>query len=195
MCFGKSVVDILAKRMQWDATCTLFLLASDIAAAETTGNLQTDSFCPKAHRHLDRSFHRPTEGNTAFELQGHIFSNELSVELRSFDLLNIEKNLATGRFGQVFLDFLQLLPLPSDNNPGPGGQNLHTNTIRCALNQDSGYSGKTKLSEEIPADLVVFKNEFVEVLFIRVPTRLPVTPNGKAKTNWIYFLAHKIFLI
>ena len=55
----------------------------DVGSTEAAGGTDTDAEGTKVHRGLHRALHGAAEGNTAFQLGGDVFRDELGFESRA----------------------------------------------------------------------------------------------------------------
>src|SRR5690606_13991293 len=74
--FGNAVVDVGAQRMQRDAALAVPFGTSDVCAAETATDIDTDATGAHADRRLHGALHRTAESHAALELLGDALGNE-----------------------------------------------------------------------------------------------------------------------
>ena len=123
-------------------------------------------------------------------MQGHVFRDQLRVQLGRLDLENIDVNLFAGQFAQFFLELVDLSAFTSDDDAGPGSENGDAATSGSALDQDARDRSRFKFFLENLADFMVFGEQFAEFLLFGIPLGAPVMRDGDAKTDWIGFLTH-----
>src|SRR5690606_29637627 len=91
--FGEAVVERDAQRLERHLAFAVPFGASDVRAAEATGAADPDALGTEVHGGLDGALHGAAERNPAFELDGHLFGDELSVEFRLADLDDVDFHL------------------------------------------------------------------------------------------------------
>ncbi len=164
--------------------------ARDVGAAETARALDTDTFGTECHRHLNRLFHRPAERNATLELKGDILGDELGLDLRLLDLLDVEEDFLARKLGELLLDLFDLLSLASDDDAGACRVDLDANTIGSALDEDARHGSLLQFLHQLLTDDLILEKELGEIFLGRKPAGLPVAADGEAKTYGISLLAH-----
>ena len=86
---GFTISDFGAERVQWHTALTIPFGPGNLCPAETAGAVDPHTQCAKTHRGLDRPFHRTAESNTAFQLLGDGFGNQLGINLRLANLNDV----------------------------------------------------------------------------------------------------------
>src|SRR4029077_4658297 len=86
---GRTVVDVRLERVQRKTAILVPLRARDLCAVEPSSHANLDSLRAEPERTLHRFLHRPTEGDAALQLRGDVLRNELGIELRTLDLLDV----------------------------------------------------------------------------------------------------------
>jgi hypothetical protein len=118
MGLGKTVIDVLPQRVERDAALALPFAAGDFGSAQAAGTLDLDALGPERHGHLNGLLHGPAEGDAALELERDVLRDELGLDLRLLDLLDVEEDLLAGELGEFVLDLLDLLALAADDDAG-----------------------------------------------------------------------------
>src|SRR5205814_608331 len=156
VCFCEAVIDRRAQGVKWNFSLPIPFRAGNLRAIEPARTPQTNSFPAKIHRSLHRFFHRAAIGNPPLDLERHIFGDELCVEFRRFDFLDIDLHLfALGHLGNFFGNLLDLCALSSDHNPGTRGVDGHPNGIPRALNHNFRNGRELQLLLHIISNLQV----------------------------------------
>ena len=81
--------------MQRDFAFPIPLGAGDLRPAQPTGAAKLDSEGSLLHGQLHSAFHRPAKRDTALELRGHVFGDQLSFDIGCLYLDDINLNLLT----------------------------------------------------------------------------------------------------
>jgi hypothetical protein len=187
---GETIVDVLAERVQRHAALTLPLATRDVRTAETAGALNTNALGTERHGHFHSLLHGATERDAAFELEGDVLSDELSLDLGLLDLLDVEEDLLARELRELVLDLLDLLTLAADHHARTGGVDLDAHAVGGALDEDARHRGLLELLHQLLADDLVLEEELREILLGGEPAGLPVPANGKTETGGIGLLAH-----
>jgi hypothetical protein len=115
---AKPVVDVGAQRLQRQLTVQIPLGARDFGAVQAARHAHLDAARAEAQRRLHRLAHRAAERHALFELHRHRLGDQLRVELRLLNLLDVDEDLAV----RLLLDFLLQLvdfgPLAADDDAG-----------------------------------------------------------------------------
>src|SRR6185437_16360103 len=95
--------------VQWHFAFPIPFRARNFRAIQSTRAAQSNSLRTEIHCGLHRLLHRAAVSDSSLDLQRHVLSDELSIELRRFDLLDIDLDLFSLRhlrdlFGHL-LDF------------------------------------------------------------------------------------------
>ena len=122
MSFAETIVDVGTQGLQRQNAFVVGLVASDLSAADTSADRGLDSFCACLHGTAHGLLHRAAEGNTIFQLLRNIFSNELSIALRTLDFDNIQGNLCAGHSLKFFLQRLNAGGFLADDDARLRGQ-------------------------------------------------------------------------
>src|SRR5688572_26325810 len=183
------VIDVRAQRVKRNPTLVVALDARDLGAAQAATRLDLDPLRTHPHRALHRALHRATERNALRELRRDLIGDQLSVELGSFDLLDVDADLLAAELGQLIaqlVDFGALLP---DHDAGPAGVDRHHDLAGLPLDLDVRDGGVAESRLEILAEQLVFLEERREVT-VRVPARLVKLRDSQPETNRMRLLTH-----
>src|SRR5204863_6788252 len=115
----EAVVDVGAQRLQRQLPVQVPLGARDLGAVQTPRDAHLDAARAEAQRRLDGLSHRAAERDAFFELHRHRFGDELGVELRFLDFLDIDEDLAIGPFLDFLLQLVDFRPFAADDDTGP----------------------------------------------------------------------------
>src|SRR4051812_16919323 len=86
----RCVIDIRAQRMKGHTTFVIAFDARDLGAAEAAAALDLDALGAHPHRALHRALHGATERDALGQLAGNVVGDELRLELRTLDLLDVD---------------------------------------------------------------------------------------------------------
>src|SRR5262245_7552767 len=91
--FGEAVIDRRTQGVERYLSFAIPLRTGNFCTVQPARAAQANSLCAEIHRDLHRFFHRATIGDTTLDLQRHVLSHELRVELRRLDLLYVDLDL------------------------------------------------------------------------------------------------------
>jgi len=97
--------------------------------------------------------HGAAEGDTSFELQGHVFRDELGVDLRMLDLQDVHVDLLPGHLAQLLLEAIDLGAFAADDHAGPGGHDRMRQRVAARSTKMRGNAGRLELLLEQLPDL------------------------------------------
>src|SRR3990172_7116201 len=167
---GEAVVDLRPQGVERHAPLAVPLTPTHLRAAEPPRALDANPTRAELHGRCDRLLHRPAECDAPLELERHVLGHEHGVELRFPDLLDVDEDLAapaqTGELGAQRLDLGAALP---DQDPGPGGVDVHDHLVAGPLDHDLRDPGV----EELLLDVVPEPEVLVQPLRV-VPLGEPV---------------------
>src|SRR5207253_9031769 len=135
--------------------------------------------------------HGPPEARPLLELLGDVLADELGVDLRPGDLLDLDLNPAARQRLQLLLNPLDLGPLAADDHAGPGGEQDHLDGVPGPLDLDPGDGGIAILGLDELADLEVLDEQLAELVLRGVPPAPPVLVDADPEPGRVDFLAHR----
>src|SRR5450755_1880537 len=115
---GEAVVDVGAQRMEWHATFAIPLGAGDFDAVQAPRAHDLDALRAEAHRVLHRALHRAAEHDPLLKLLRDRIGDELRVDLRLADLLDVDVHRHAHALLQLDLERLDVLALLADHHAG-----------------------------------------------------------------------------
>ena len=140
-----------------------------LGAAEAAGALDPDPLGAGLHGRLDGPLHGPPERDPAGQLVGHALGDQVGVELRLLDLLDVELDLRVARdLEQALAEAVGLDAAAADDDAGPGGVDVDAQPVTGALDLDPADGRPAELGVEVLADADVL-GEVVGVLAVREP--------------------------
>src|SRR5690606_27434659 len=190
---AEAVVDVGAQRVQRHPALAVPLGARDLDAVQPSGAHDLDALRPQAHGVLHRALHGAAEHDALLELLGDGVGDELRVDLRLADLLDVDVHLLHAhQLPQLGLERLDLLALLADHDPGPGGEAGAAGVPGPALDEHAPDQGVRELALEVLAHLDVLGEHRREVAAVRVPARTPVPVDGEPESDGVDFLTHEL---
>src|SRR6185503_10703688 len=131
----EAVVDVGAQRVQRHAALAIPLAARDLDAVEPSRAHDLDALRAEAHRVLHRALHRAAEHDPLLELLRDRVGDELRVDLRLADLLDVEADVAAHHLAQIAAQRLDVLALLADDDAGPRAVDRDACVLRRALDR------------------------------------------------------------
>src|SRR5262249_2314735 len=99
-----------------------------------------------------------------------------------------------GHLAQFFLELVDFRAFAANDHPWSSRENGDAAASRRTLDQNTWDRSRLKFLLQQLADLLVFGEQFAEFLFIGIPLGTPVAVDRDAKTDWIGFLTHNLFV-
>src|SRR5688500_16963766 len=104
MGFGKAIVYVRLQRMELKLPLQVPFAARDFYPVEPPRHTYLDALTPETQRAVDCLPHRTAKRHALFKLQRNRFGDELCVQLRLVNLLNVDEDLALGLLRQVLFE-------------------------------------------------------------------------------------------
>src|SRR5258705_6095688 len=194
LCFGETVVDVGPQRVQRHAAFAVPLRARDLDAVQAARAHDRDALRTQPHRIGDRALHRATVHDALLQLLREPVRNQLRVEFRLADFLDVDVHGHMQQFLQLRLQRFDVLALLANDDTGARAEYGDLGVLRGALDDDFADRRVRKLLlQEVP-DLDVFLQHAREILAVRIPLRRPVAQHREAESDRMYFLSHGYFL-
>ena len=191
MRFGDREVDIGAQRVQRNPAFHGPIRAGDLGTTQPAGDDHFDAQGPC----LQSPLHSQAQGapvcHAAFQLLGHVPANQIRVQLRLPDFLDIEAGAFPGKPFQVAAQFVDTLAAAADDDPGPCGVDSDDKILRAALDLDArdGAAVAVPGGDGASDRLVLQRQRAVVARFGREPVRLPVLHSAETEPYRVGFLA------
>src|SRR5437867_282336 len=189
--FGETVIDVGAKRVQRHPSFAVPLGARDLDAVQPPGAHDLDALRAQPHRVLHRSLHGAPEHDPLFKLLSDRIGDQLRIDLRLANLLDVETDLRAHHPAQLRAQRLDVFALLADDHSGPGAVNGDARILRRALDRDFAHRGMAEFLAQKIADLDVLIEDRRKVLTVGVPLRRPIAVDGKAEAGRVDFLSHE----
>src|SRR5487761_2409595 len=187
---GETIVDVRTQRMQRHAAFAVPLAPRDLDAVQPARAHHLDAVGAQPHRVLHRALHRTAEHDPLLELLGDRIGDELCIDLRLADLLDVEADVATHHLAQVGAQRLDVLALLADDHARARAVDGDARVLRRPLDRHLGNRCVRELLLQVLADLEVLGQRRAEVLGVREPSRRPVTSDREAESGRMNLLSH-----
>src|ERR1017187_7999949 len=190
---GGSIFDVGTKGVQRHAALVVPLITSHFRTAEAARTGQANPLGSELHGSLHRLFHGATEGNTALQLRGHVFRDQLRVGLGLAHLLDVEEYLAGGQRLDLLLQGLDARTTLAVDDARASRVDVDLDLVGRALDLDRGHARVSELllDEFLQPQILV---QPLRKILLRVPLRRPAADDPETKAYWIGFLTHLILL-
>src|SRR5690606_12322077 len=104
---------------------------------ETTADQNFHAFGTLAERVLHDALHGATEHHTALQLLRDVDRDQLRIEIRLADFLDVDLHRYTHANGQILAQLIDVLTLLADNDTGAGSVDRDTRGLSRALDQNA----------------------------------------------------------
>src|SRR6478752_4544540 len=131
--FRKPVVDVRAQRLQRQLAVQVPLGPGDLGAVQTAGDADLDATRTEPQGRFDRLAHRAAERHALFELHRHRLGDQLGVELRLLNLLDVDEDLARGALLDLLLQLVDFRALAADDDARARGVDVDLQLVGRAL--------------------------------------------------------------
>src|SRR6185295_19519001 len=125
------------------------------------------------------------------ELHRHRLADQLRVELRLLDLLDVDEDLAVGLLLDLLLELVDFRPLAPDDDAGARRVDVDLQLVRGALGLDLRHARVGEPLLERRAQLEVLVQQ-LGVVAIRVPARPPRLVEAEAESERVNLLTHDL---
>src|SRR5438309_1512211 len=193
---GQPVIDVGPQRVERHPAVAVPLAPRDLAAAQPAGTGDADAVGAEPQRGRHRLLHGPAKRDALLQLERDVLGDELGVELRMDDLLDVEVDLLAGPHLQLVLQLLHLGALATDDDARPRGIDGDPGAVGRALDVDARDAGVVELVLDVAPDLHVLVEQGRVVLGgepARAPRELRHRP--EAEPDRMRLLAHRLFLL
>src|SRR6188508_77507 len=170
--FREPVVDVRAQRLQRQLAVQIPLGARDLGAVQAARHAHLDAAGAEAQRRLHRLAHGAAEGDALFELHRHRFGNQLRLELRLLDLLDVDEDHAARALLDFLLQLLDLGALAADDDARTRGVDVDLQVVGRALGLDPRDSRVREALLEVLAQRQILVQQLL-VVAAREPARAP----------------------
>src|SRR5438105_6242287 len=133
---GKPIIDIRAQRMKWHTTFAIPFAARDFHAIQAARAHDLDALGAEPHRVLHRPLHRAAKHDPLLELLSNRIRNQLRVDLRLADFLDVQADVAAHHLAQVATQGFDVLALLADDDTGTGAVNRDARVLGGPLDRD-----------------------------------------------------------
>src|SRR5713101_1473620 len=186
----ETVIDVGAKHLERQLPVQIPLRACDFGAVQSPRHTNLDAAGAKPQGGLYGFTHGTPERDPLLELHGHGLGNELGVQFRLLDFLNINEHLAAGPFLDFLLQLVDFRPLTADDDAGTRRVNVDFQLIGRAFGLNlRDPRVREPLFEHLPQCQVLVQQ--LRVVAIRVPARPPRLVESKPESKRVNLLAHE----
>src|SRR6185295_6846261 len=144
-----------------------------------------------AHRRGERALHRAPEADAVLQLLGNRLGDELRVELRPLDLVDVDVDVLARDRVQFLAKRVDLDPGLADHDARAGGEDVDRDPLLVLADQDVGEAGVAELRVDVVADPDVLEDVRRELLLPHVPVGLPVVDDADPQAAGVHLLAHQ----
>src|SRR5688572_19000785 len=187
--FREAVVDVGAQRLQRKLSVQVPLGARDFCAVQPTGHTHLDPARAEAQRRFNRLAHRTAEGDALLELHRHRFGDQLRLQLRLLDLLDIDEDLPAGALLDLLLQLVDFRPLAADDDAGARGVDVDLQVVRRAFGFNARHTGMREALLQILTERQVLVQQ-LRVVLPREPARAPGLVEAEPESVRVNLLAH-----
>src|SRR4029450_12224675 len=144
----------------------------DFRTVQTPRDAHLDATGTETQRRFNRLAHRAAERHALFELHRHRLGDQLRVELRLLDLLDVDEDFPVGPLLDLLLQLVDFRALAADDDAGPRRVDVDLQPVRGALGPYARHTGvREALLQVLPQREILV--EELRVIAIRVPARSP----------------------
>src|SRR5262249_30988483 len=137
----------------------------------------------------DRLAHRAAERDALLELHRHRFGNQLRIEFRFLDLLDVDEDLAVGALLDFLLQLVDFRALAADDDARPRRVDVDLQAVDGALGLDLGAAGLCEALLQTLAQRQTLMQQ-LRVISVRVPARPPRLVESEPESERVNLLAH-----
>src|SRR3954453_5342844 len=167
-----AVADVGPERAQRAATLAVPFAPAHLGAAETARGHDLHALRPGLYRALDRLLHRLLECDAAAQLLADVGRDEVRVELRLADLLDLQLDLALRERPDLLAQHLDVLAALADHDARLGRVHGDGHLAEVALDLEAGNARVREALVDQLADRDVLGQE-LRVFLVVVPLRGP----------------------
>jgi hypothetical protein len=187
----QAVVNVGPQRMQRNLTLNLFLGAGNFSATQSATNNDLNAFGIGTHGLLNGLFHSTAERDTLLQLLGDATSNQISIQLRLADLMDLDLDAFAGQRLQAGFEALNFFAALANYDTGFGGTNANSDLVGCgALDLDGRNSRVGKfLVNGLTDTMILSQNVFV--IALGIPARLPAFDDAEPEPYGMNFMSQE----
>src|SRR5262249_31267742 len=158
--------------------------------SEPAAALDAHALGPGADARGESALHRTAEADPVLKLFCDRLRDELRVELGALDLVDVDVDVLLRDRVQLLTKRVDLDARLADDDPRPGGIDVHGDPLLVLADEDVRETGMRELASDVLADLDVLDEVAGELLLPRVPVGLPVMDDTDAHAAGMHFLTH-----
>ena len=135
--FGKTIIDIGAKRMKGYTTFAVPFRTAHFGATKATSAVDADAFRTEFERRLNALLHSTTEADAMLEIASYAFGDQLGIHLGFAQFLDVEKDFAVGHLAKIVLEHFDVFAFATDDDTGFRRKDADFDFVRSAFNLDA----------------------------------------------------------
>src|ERR1700681_1115516 len=189
-----AVVDVRLQRVERQPPFLIPLGAGDLGAAQAAADHDLHALGAEAEGRLHGLLHRPAEGDAPLELAGDGLRDQLGVELRPLDFLDVDVDLAAHPLLQIVPQLVHLGAPAADDDARPRGVDGDAQLVGGPLDVDLRHSGVAEASLQLAAQLQILV-QGGGVVRVAVPARMPGLVVYEPEPIRVRFLTHVRILL
>src|SRR4051794_318931 len=178
---GQTVIDVRLQRVQRKTSVLIPLGARDLGAVQPATHANLDALSTEAESRLHCFLHRAAERDTALQLRGDVLGDELRIELRTLDLLNVDVHLAVDHLLKLVAKLVDFSALAADDDSRTRGVDVDAHLVRRTLDVDLRHTGVRQTLLEILTELQVAMQR-VRIVLSCEPARVPRLVESEPKS-------------
>ena len=182
-------IDIGADGVEGDATVHGALPARHLSAAEAAGHHRLAALSATSHGAGNGLLEGAPEGDSPLQLVGDVAGDQLGVQLRHADLLDVHPDALAGEGLQLIAQLIDLLAPTADDDAGLRCVNGYCHLVGVPLDLHPGDAGVLEVLGNVAAHAQVFLKE-ITIALLGEPLALPIVDDAEAESGWMYLLAH-----
>src|SRR5437870_5871142 len=176
--------------MERHTTFAIPLAAGDFHAVQAARAHDLDALRAEAHRVLHRPLHRAAKHDPLLELLRDRIRNQLGVDLRLADFLDVQADIAAHHLAQVTAQRLDVLAFFADDDAGTRAVNRDARVLGGSLDRHLRNRRMREFLFQILAHLDVFGERRRVVLAVGEPLRRPIPRDAEAEPDRMNLLSH-----
>ena len=163
-------------------------LARDFRSIQPARHTDFDSFATEAQRRIHGFTHGAPEGDAFLELQRNRFGDELGIELRPVDFLNVNVHFALGTLLDLVLQLIDFGALAADDDSGTRRKQADHQLISGAFDIDGADAGRTEAVLQLAAQHDILVQQ-IGIILAGKPSRTPGLVVTQPKAVWMCLLS------
>jgi hypothetical protein len=191
MGLGQAIVNVGPESMQRNLALNLFLGTSDFSTTQAATHNDLNALGIRTHGFLNGLFHSAAERDTLLQLFSDATSNQISIQFRLADLVDLDLNTFARQSLKASFETLNFLAALADHDTGFGGTNADRDLISGgALDLDGRNRRVRKFFLNGLTNTMVFSQN-VFVIALGIPARLPAFDDAEPEPYGMNFMSQE----